>query len=53
MWSNSIINIDNDSFVANSNQSKFTKDRSTSKANTSEAFIITETFLIRTKLKMT
>ena len=53
MTNNSVTNIDNDSSINNSRQSKFTKDESTSTANTSEALIITETFLIRTKLKMT
>ena len=47
---NSVINIDNDSSIANSHQSKFTKGQSTSTANTNEALIITETFLKRTKL---
>ena len=36
MTNNSVINIDNNSFIANS-----TKDQSTSTANTSEALIIT------------
>ena len=36
MTNNSVINIDNDSSIANSHQSKFTKDQSTSTVNTSE-----------------
>ena len=41
MTNNSVIDIDHDSSIANSNQSKFKKDQSTSTANTSEALIIT------------
>ena len=42
MTNNSVINIDNESSIANSHQSKFTKDQSISTANTCEALIITE-----------
>ena len=42
MANNSVIKTDNDSSIANSHQSKFTKDQSTSTANTSGALIITE-----------
>ena len=42
MTNNSLINIDNDSYISNSHQSKTTKDQSTSTANTSEALAIKE-----------
>ena len=48
---NSVINIDNDSSIANSHQSKFTKDQRTSTANTSEALIITEDISDKNKIK--
>ena len=51
MINNSVINIDNDSSIANSHQSKFTKDESTSTANTSEALIITEDISDKNKIK--
>ena len=46
MTNNSVINIDNNSFIANS-----TKDQSTSTANTSEALIITEDICDKNKTK--
>ena len=51
MTNNSVTNIDNDSFINNSRQSKFTKDQSTSTANTSEALIITEDISDKNKIK--
>ena len=42
MTKNSLINIDNDSSIANGHYSKFTKDQSTLTENSSEALIITE-----------
>ena len=42
MTKNSLINIDNDSSIANGHYSKFTKDQSTLAENSSEALIITE-----------
>ena len=42
MTKNLLINIDNDSSIANGNYSKFTKDQSTLAENSSEALIITE-----------
>ena len=51
MTNNSVINIDNDSSIANSYQSKFTKDQSTSTGNTSEALIITEDISDKNKIK--
>ena len=51
MTNNSVINIDNNSSIANSHQSKFTKDQSTSTANTSEALIITEDISDKNKIK--
>ena len=52
MTNNSVIDIDNDSSIANSNQSKFTKDQSTSTANTSEALIITNDISDKDKIKI-
>ena len=52
MTNNSVINIDNDSAIANSHQSKFTKDQSTSIANTSKALIITKDFSDKKKVKI-
>ena len=51
MTNNSVINIDNDSSIANSHQSKFTKDQSISTANTCEALIITEDISDNNKIK--
>ena len=51
MTNNSVINIDNDSSIANSHQSKFAKDQSTSAAHTSEALIITEDISNKNKIK--
>ena len=51
MTNNSVINIDKNSSIANSHQSKFTKDQSTSTANTSEALIITEDISYKNKIK--
>ena len=51
MTNNSVINIDNDSFIANSHQSKFTKDQFTSTAHTSEALIITKDISEKNKMK--
>ena len=51
MTNNSVINIDNYSFIANSHQSKFTKDQFTSTANTSEALIITKDISEENKMK--
>ena len=48
---NSAINIDNDSSIANSHQSKFTKDQSISTANTSVALIITKDIPDQKKIK--
>ena len=42
MTKNLLINIDNDSSIANGHYSKFTKDQSTLTENSSEALIITE-----------
>ena len=51
MTNNSVINIDKNSSIANSHQSKFTKDQSTSTAKTSEALIITEDISYKNKIK--
>ena len=51
MTNNSVINIDNDSSIANSHQSKFTKDQSISTATTCEALIITEDISDNNKIK--
>ena len=51
MTNNSVINIDNDSFIANSHQSKFTKDQFTSTVNTSEALRITKDISEKNKMK--
>ena len=48
---NSVINIDNNPSIANSHQSKFTKDQSTSTANTSETLIIMEDIFDKNKTK--
>ena len=48
---NSAINIDNDSSIANSHQSKFTKDQSISTVNTSVALIITKDIPDQKKIK--
>ena len=49
--SNSVINIDNDSSIANSHQQKFTKYQSISTANTSEVLIIREDISNKNKIK--
>ena len=51
MTNNSVISIDNDSSIATSHQSKFTKDQSTSTANTSEALITREDISDKDKIK--
>lgn len=51
MTNNSVINIDNDSSIANSHQSKFTKDQSISTVNTSVALIITKDIPDQKKIK--
>ena len=51
MTNNSVINIDNDSSIAYSHQSKFTKDQSTSTPNTREALIITENISDKNNIK--
>ena len=48
---NSVVNIDNDSSIANSQQSKFTKNQSKSTANLSEALIIIEDISHKNKIK--
>ena len=48
---NSVINIDNNPSIANSHQSKFTNDQSTSTANTSETLIIMEDIFDKNKTK--
>ena len=49
--SNSVINIDNDSSIANSHQQIFTKYQSISTANTSEVLIIREDISNKNKIK--
>ena len=51
MTNNSVVNIDNDSSIANSQQSKFTKNQSKSTANLSEALIIIEDISHKNKIK--
>lgn len=51
MTNNSVINIDNDSSITNSHQSKFTKDQSISTVNTSVALIITKDIPDQKKIK--
>ena len=51
MTNNSVISIDNDSSIATSHQSKFTKDQSTLTANTSEALITREDISDKDKIK--
>ena len=51
MTNNSVISIDNDSSIATSHQSKFTKDQFTSTANTSEALITREDISDKDKIK--
>ena len=51
MTNNSVISIDDDSSIATSHQSKFTKDQSTSTANTSEALITREDISDKDKIK--
>ena len=51
MTNNSVVNIDNDSSIANSQQSKFTKNQSKSTANLSEALIVIEDISHKNKIK--
>ena len=51
MINNSVVNIDNDSSIANSQQSKFTKNQSKSTANLSEALIVIEDISHKNKIK--
>ena len=51
MTNNSVINIDTDSSIACSHQSKFIKDQSTSIPNTREALMITEDISDKNKIK--
>ena len=51
MTNNSVINLDNNSSIANSHQSKFKKDQSTSTANTSEVLIVIEDVSDKNKIK--
>ena len=51
MTNNSVVNIDNDSSIANSQQSKFTKNQSKSTTNFSEALIIIEDISDKNKIK--
>ena len=51
MTNNSVVNIDNDSSIANSQQSKFTKNQSKSTKNFSEALIIIEDISDKNKIK--
>ena len=51
MTNNSVVNIDNDSSIANSQQSKFTKNQSKSTKSFSEALIIIEDISDKNKIK--
>ena len=51
MTNNSVVNIGNDSSIANSQQSKFTKNQSKSTTNFSEALIIIEDISDKNKIK--
>ena len=51
MTNNSVVNIDNDSSIANSQQSKFKKNQSKSTKNFSEALIIIEDISDKNKIK--
>ena len=51
MTNNSVVNIDNDSSIANCQQSKFTKNQSKSTKNFSEALIIIEDISDKNKIK--
>ena len=51
MTNNSVVNIDNDSSIANSQQSKFTKNQSKSTKNFSEALTIIEDISDKNKIK--
>ena len=51
MTNNSVVNIGNDSSIANSQQSKFTKNQSKSTANLSEALIVIEDISHKNKIK--
>ena len=46
-----VVNVDNDSSIANSHQLEFKKDQSTSRENTSEAFIIAKNISDKNKIK--